>query len=61
MIKRKKEGLNLKEGFLNEEGDKVILRPLDLANDVFYFAKRQEYSNKSEEEQNPLIGIVTMK
>jgi len=59
--KKNKKGFSLKDGFLDDQGDKVFLRPLDLTNDVFYFSKAVEYADKSIEEANPLIGIVKLK
>lgn len=55
------KGYNLKEGILDEEGDPVFLRPLDPANDIFYYVKKVEYVDSSIEEVNPIIGIVKLK
>ena len=59
--KNSKEGFNLKEGFIDGDGDKVILRPLDLEENIFYYVKAVEFADKSIEEANPLIGIVKLK
>jgi len=58
--KRNNKGYNT-AGFLDNEGDPVLLRPLDLANDIFYYIKKVEYVDKSTEEENPMIGIVKLK
>ncbi|MCH7408890.1 6-bladed beta-propeller [Belliella sp. DSM 111904] len=59
--KKASKGYNLKEGILDEKGSPVILRPFDLSNDTFYFVKNSEYTSRSIEESNPIIGIVTLK
>lgn len=59
--RKSKRGFNLNEGFLDDQGDKVGLRPLDLTNNVFYYAKEAKYSDTSKEEANPIIGIVRLK
>lgn len=59
--KKNKTGYNLSEGVIDDEGDPVFLRPLDLNEDVFYYIKKVEYVDKSIEEQNPEIGIVKLK
>jgi hypothetical protein len=59
--KTKSKEYNLKEGIIDDEGDPVILRPLDLGNDVFYYIKSSEYSDSANEEMNPIIGIVKLK
>jgi hypothetical protein len=53
--------INLDEGILTENGENVVLRPLDLKNDQFYFINTSSFSNTSSEELNPVIGIVTLK
>lgn len=52
---------NLKDGILDGEGNPVFLRPLDLANDVFYYISSAAYSAGMTEEPNPVIGIVRLK
>jgi len=59
--KKNATGYNLSKGLIDEEGDPVFLRPLDLANDIFYYIKKVEYVDKSIEEENPVIGIVKLK
>ncbi|EKB48116.1 hypothetical protein B879_03286 [Cecembia lonarensis LW9] len=54
------KGYNLNEGFLDDQGDKVVLRPLDLNNNVFYYTKTKEFSVVTSEELNPEIGIVKL-
>lgn len=58
--KRSKE-YNLKGGLVDDEGDVVLLRPLDLAKDTFYYVKEAKFSNSNVEETNPVIGIVKLK
>ncbi|MCH7410656.1 6-bladed beta-propeller [Belliella sp. DSM 111904] len=59
--KNDSKGYNLKEGLLDENGNPVVFRPFDLSNDTFYYIKNPEYINKSIEESNPIIGVVTLK
>ncbi len=59
--KKNQTGYNLSEGLIDEEGDPVFLRPLDLKQDLFYYIKKKEFEDKSIEEQNPIIGIVKLK
>lgn len=53
-------GYNLQKGVLDGNGNPVILRPLDLGRDIFYFVQQLEYSDSKTEEQNPTIGIVQL-
>lgn len=57
---RKNEGLTVKEGFLDQDGNPLIIRPLNLSEDTFYFVKSSEYQNTNTEEKNPVIGIVKL-
>ena len=59
--KKNKRGYNLSEGLIDDDGEPVFLRPLDLDRDVFYYIKKAEYIESSIEEQNPEIGIVKLK
>jgi hypothetical protein len=59
--KKNEKGYNLSKGLIDEDGEPVFLRPLDLKNDAFYFIKRVEYADKDIEELNPEIGIVKLK
>jgi hypothetical protein len=59
--KKNKTGFNLSGGLIDDEGDPVFLRPLDLDQDLFYYIKKAEYVDSSIEEQNPVIGIVKLK
>lgn len=59
--KKAQKGYNLSEGLIDQAGDAVFLRPLDLNQDLFYYIKKVEFEDKSIEEQNPLIGIVKLK
>lgn len=54
-------GYNLETGPLDDQGDRVVLRPLDLEKDRFFYIKATEYSNSKTEEPNPIIGIVELK
>ncbi|TXE07548.1 6-bladed beta-propeller [Algoriphagus aquimarinus] len=54
-------GYNLQKGVLDGNGNPVVLRPLDLGRDIFYFVHQSEYSDSETEEQNPTIGIVQLK
>lgn len=53
-------GYNLKTGPLDDQGDPVVLRPLDLEKDMFFYVKATEFSNSDQEEPNPIIGIVEL-
>lgn len=59
--KKTNTGYNLSEGLIDEEGDPVFLRPLDLKEDLFYYIKKFEFEDKTIEEKNPIIGIVKLK
>lgn len=59
--KREKKGYNLADGLIDEDGDAVFLRPLDLSQDLFYYFKKVEFKDKSIEEKNPVISIVKLK
>jgi hypothetical protein len=59
--KRTSKGYNLNGGVLDEDGEPLILYPLDLTKDIFYFVKSVEYQDATIEEANPLIGIVRLK
>lgn len=52
---------NFKKGILDDQGDPVLLRPLDPGNDIFYFIKKDQFSDLKTEEKNPTIGIVKLK
>jgi hypothetical protein len=59
--KKNKTGYNLSEGLIDDDGEPMFLRPLDLANNLFYYIKKVEYVDKTIEEENPIIGIVKLK
>jgi len=59
--KANSKGYNMKGGFLDDHGDLVFLRPLDPANDIFYYVQAAAYSDSATEELNPTIGIVALK
>ncbi len=52
---------NFKGGPLDDEGDTVVLNLLDASSNTFYYVKTIGFTNSSEEEQNPVIGIVRLK
>lgn len=52
--------INVADGFLIEDEEIVTLRPFDLSKDQFYFIKTYNFSDISEEELNPIIGIVSL-
>jgi hypothetical protein len=54
-------GYNLKGGLVDDQGDVVLIRPLDLNHDLFYYIKIIEFEEKSIEEKNPIVGIVKLK
>lgn len=59
--KKESQGYNLEVGVLDENDLPVVLRPLDLENDIFYYIKEGEFQNTGVEELNPAIGIVELK
>ena len=59
--KKESRGYNLEVGVLDQDDQPVVLRPLDLKNDVFYYIKEGEFQNTGIEELNPAIGIVELK
>ena len=52
--------VNATDGLLLEDEELVTLRPFDLSKDQFYFVKTYNFSDTSEEELNPIIGIVSL-
>ncbi|MCE7054339.1 6-bladed beta-propeller [Algoriphagus sp. AGSA1] len=58
--RRNDSSINLNNGISIDNGETVVLRPLDLSQDQFYFVKTYNYSDVSEEELNPMIGIVIL-
>lgn len=59
--KKNATGYNLQKGVLDGNGNPVVLRPLDLGRNIFYFVQQSKYSDRETEEQNPSIGIVQLK
>lgn len=51
----------VKDGFLDEDGDRLNLRVLCAEKDLFYFVKSAEYKSGAQEEANPMIGLVRLK
>ncbi|UCS95070.1 6-bladed beta-propeller [Echinicola marina] len=58
--KNEDKGINIKEGFVDEAGENVIIRPLDLENNIFYYIKAAEYTYADAEEPNPSIVLVKL-
>jgi hypothetical protein len=54
-------GYNLEEGLLDENANPLKLHPLRNTLDQLYFVKKSSFSETAIEEQNPVIGIVTLK
>lgn len=52
---------NFKKGILDHQGDPVLLRPLDPENDIFYYVKKEEFSDLKTAEKNPTIGVVKLR
>lgn len=59
--KKESLGYNLEVGVLDEDDQPVVLRPLDLKNDIFYYIKEGKFQSTGVEELNPAIGIVELK
>ena len=59
--KKESKGYNLEVGILDEDDQPLVLRPLDLENDIFYYIKEEEFQNTGVEELNPAIGIVKLR
>ncbi|MFC5193407.1 6-bladed beta-propeller [Algoriphagus aquatilis] len=51
----------MKGGIIDEVGDTVVLRPLNLKKNIFYYIKQENFTSTEYEEMNPLIGIVKLK
>lgn len=49
---------NLNNGILDHDGIPIVLRPLDLLNNTFYYIKQTKYEKGLKEELNPVIGVV---
>lgn len=58
--RKKDKSFNLRKGISIGINEKVIIRPLDVENDIFYFIVAPSYNKESFEEQNPVIGIVKL-
>lgn len=59
--KNNQRAINVEEGILDEEGDRVLLRPLDTYSNLFYYVKPSKFKTKEVEELNPVIGIIKLK
>jgi hypothetical protein len=51
----------VEDGFLDEDGGRLSLRVLCAEKDLFYFVKSAEYVSGTQEEANPMIGLVRLK
>jgi len=58
--KEKEFGYNLKEGVLDEDGTPLLLLPLNLDKNIFYYVKSAEFIDSKTEELNPTIGVVEL-
>ncbi len=54
-------GYNLEGGLLDEHANKLKLHPLRNSLEQLYFVQKASFSNTATEEQNPVIGIVSLK
>lgn len=52
---------NLLGGFSFSNNDNIVIRPIDLENDLFYFIQYDEYKNSIAQERNPTINIIKLK
>ncbi|EOZ93491.1 hypothetical protein A33Q_3750 [Indibacter alkaliphilus LW1] len=55
------KGYLVKDGFLDEDGDRFSLRVLSAEEDLFYFVKPAAFVSGEQEEANPVIGLVKLK
>jgi hypothetical protein len=55
------QGYLVKDGFLDEDGDRLNLRVLSEEEDLFYFVKPAAFVSGEQEEANPVIGLVKLK
>jgi hypothetical protein len=55
------KGYNLEGGLLDEHANKLKLHPLRNSLEQLYFVQKASFSNTATEEQNPVIGIVSLK
>lgn len=58
--KEKEVGYNLKEGLLDKDGSPLLLFPLDLKKNIFFYVKSAKFEDSKIEELNPIIGIVEL-
>lgn len=54
-------GYNLEEGLLDDHANPLKLHPLRNSFVQLYFVQKASFSDSGTEEQNPVIGIVTLK
>ncbi|MAN87919.1 MAG: hypothetical protein CL555_14140 [Algoriphagus sp.] len=52
---------NMPGGFSFSGNDDIVIRPLDLENELFYFIHYDKYSDSQTQEMNPVVNIVKLK
>ncbi len=52
---------NIPGGFSFSGNDDIVIRPLDLENELFYFIHYDKYSDSQTQEMNPVVNIVKLK
>ena len=48
-------------GFSFSGNDDIVIRPLDLENELFNFIHYDKYSDSQTQEMNPVVNIVKLK
>lgn len=54
-------GYNLEGGLLDDQANPLKIYPIRNSLDLLYFVQKAPFSNTATEEQNPVIGIVSLK
>jgi hypothetical protein len=52
---------NIKGGFSFSNNENIVIRSIDLENDLFYFIQYDEYNESQVQESNPTINIIKLK
>ena len=52
---------NIPGGFSFSGNDDIVIRPLDLENELFYFIHYDKYNDSQTQEMNPVVNIVKLK
>jgi hypothetical protein len=55
-----KTGFNIIGGLIDENGDPIMLKPINLSKNIFYFYSQTQFTNSAEEELNPTLVIVEL-